>query len=652
MAAQTPLEPRQCDIITTTAPASVRAVAGEPAPDHADDHDSVHEHAPFEPIAILRIVVAALAIAALWFEPPWPWNMAIGIGALLFAGWPILTEAIENVLERRMTMELSMTIAIVAAAAIGEFFTAIVVAFFVLVAEELEHLTVARGRTAIKDLVEFVPLEARVRRGGEIVTLEVSEICPGDLVLVSPGEKIAVDGAVVDGHSSVDQSRITGESMPAEKSVGTSVYAGSINQHGTLEIKVEKIGRDTSFGRIIDAVEKAEKSRAPVQRIADRLAGYLVYFSFAAAIITYLLTQNIRDTISVIIVAGACGVAAGTPLAILGGIGRAANLGAIIKGGVHLETLASIDTIVLDKTGTLTLGEPAVERIIPAHGVSEDDVLRFAAGAEMHSEHPLAHAVMAEAARCGIRPSEPETFSYTLGHGIKAQIDSKSVLVGNRKMMTASGIAAPERPAGATGSDILVAVDGVYYGEIFVADPVRPEARQAMDDLAAIGIRTVLLSGDLQSVAEEVAKRLDIAEARGDMLPENKFKRIRELMAEGRHVAMVGDGVNDAPAISSAHLGIAMGSGTDVAKESANVVLIGNDLVKLVETIRIARRTRSIIMQNFIGTIGVDTLGIVLAAFGMLNPLIAALIHVGSELLFLLNSARLLPATDRFRPGR
>lgn len=639
-----------CELIASTAPASVR-LPEDGALSDAHEPENVHEHGPFEPMAIVRIAVAALAIAVLWFEPPWPWNVATGVAALTFAGWPILREAFENVLERRMTMELSMTIAIVAAAAIGEFFTAIVVAFFVLVAEELEHLTVARGRTAIKDLVEFVPREARVRRNGAIVTMEVAQIVPGDSVLVSPGEKIPVDGSVSDGHSSVDQSRITGESMPAEKTVGTTVYAGSINQHGALEIKVERVGRDTSFGRIIEAVEKAERSRAPVQRIADRLAGYLVYFSFAAAVLTYLITQNIRDTISVIIVAGACGVAAGTPLAILGGIGRAANLGSIIKGGVHLETLAKIDTIVLDKTGTLTLGEPTLERILPAPGISEADVLRFAASAEMHSEHPLAHAILVEAERRGITPMEPETFSYTLGHGIKARIDSQSVLVGNRKMMVASQIDVPQRQEDATGSDILVAVDGEFYGEILVADPIRLEAKQAMDDLAALGIRTVLLSGDLQSVTEQVAKRLDIAEAHGDMLPENKFRRIRELMGEGRHVAMVGDGVNDAPALSSANLGIAMGSGTDVAKESADVVLIGNDLVKLVETIRIARRTRGIILQNFVGTIGVDTLGIALAAMGMLNPLIAALIHVGSELLFLLNSARLLPAADRFRPS-
>lgn len=617
----------------------------------AESHHGHDEAVPFEPMAIARIVVAALAIALLWFEPPAPWTMLVGVGALVFCGWPIFREAVENLIERRMTMELSMTIAIVAAAGIGEFFTAIVVAFFVLVAEELEHLTVQRGRTAIKDLVDFVPAEARVRRGGEIVTLKVAEIVAGDAVLVSPGEKLPVDGTVTGGHSSVDQSRITGESMPAEKSAGATVYAGSINQAGSLEIRVDRVGRDTTYGRIIEAVEQAEQARAPVQRLADKLAGYLVYFALGAAIITYLITQNIRDTISVIIVAGACGIAAGTPLAILGGIGRAAKLGSIIKGGVHLETLGRIDTIVLDKTGTLTLGRPVVERLLPAPGVSEADLLRIAAAAELHSEHPLAQAVLDAARQAGIAVEEPDSFSYTLGRGIEATVGGRIVQVGSRKMLEKAGIEAPPRPANALGSEIMVAVDDRFFGEILVRDPVRPEARQAMADLAALGLKTVLLSGDLMPVARSVAAELSIGEAEGEMLPEDKLARIRAMVAAGRHVAMVGDGVNDAPALTAATLGIAMGSGTDVAKESADVVLIGNDLVKLVETMRIARRTRLIIWQNFAGTIGVDTLGIVLAAFGMLNPLLAALIHVGSELLFLLNSARLLPAADRLKPA-
>lgn len=607
-------------------------------------HQTVHDHAPFETMAIARILVAVLGAAVVWFRlwEPLPQVSVIGLAALLFAGWPMFSEAVENLLARRMTMELSMTIAILAAAGIAEWFTALVVALFVLVAEELEHLTLAQGRVAIRDLVDFIPPEARVRRNGGVSTLTLDQVRVGDHVLVSPGEKVPVDGVVVEGHSYVDQSRITGESMPAEKHVGGQVYAGSINQMGALEIAVERVGRDTSYGRIIQAVEAAEQTRAPVQRLADRMAGYLVYVALAAAVLTYLITRNIRDTISVVIVAGACGIAAGTPLAILGGIGRAARLGSIIKGGVHLETLGRVRTVVLDKTGTLTLGEPAVQGITLGEGFSEDELLRLSAAAEFHSEHPLARAVVAEATRRGLDVPEPETFSYTMGRGIAAQVEGRTVLVGNRKLLVAHGVASPEREPTPVGSDIVIAIDGRYAGDILVADQIRPEAKGALASLHDLGIRSVLLTGDTRLVAQAVGRELSIDEVISDMLPEDKLARIKALVEQGECVAMVGDGVNDAPALSAASLGIAMGSGTDIAKESADVVLIGNDLGKLVETLKIARKTRRIIWQNFYGTLGIDALGMALAAAGYLNPLIAAFIHVGSELAFILNSARLL----------
>lgn len=606
-------------------------------------HD-VHDHAPFEPLAIARIIVAVIGAAAVWFRLWEPVSQVsiIGLVTLIFVGWPIFSEAMANVLARRMTMELSMTIAILAAAAISEWFTALVVALFVLVAEELEHLTLAQGRLAIRDLVDFIPSEARVRRNGVVSLLPLDQVQPGDSVLVSPGEKVPVDGVVIEGHSYVDQSRITGESMPAEKHAASTVFAGSINQMGALEIAVERVGRDTSYGRIIQAVEAAEQTRAPVQRLADRMAGYLVYVALAAALLTYLITRDIRDTISVVIVAGACGIAAGTPLAILGGIGRAARLGSIIKGGVHLETLGRLRTVVLDKTGTLTLGEPNVQGITLGAGMSEAELLRLAASAEFHSEHPLARAVVREALRHNLVVPEPEAFSYTIGRGISARVEGRSVLVGNRKLLEENGVAAPDREPTPIGSDIVIAVDGRYAGDIMVADSLRPEAVGAIQALHQLGIRAVVLTGDTRLVAEAVGRTLGIDEVVAEMLPEDKLARIKALVAKGDGVAMVGDGVNDAPALSAADLGIAMGSGTDIAKESADVVLIGNDLGKLVETLRIARKTRGIIWQNFYGTLVVDGVGIVLAAFGYLNPLLAAFIHVGSELAFILNSARLL----------
>lgn len=621
-------------------------------PHHDHDHDGHDHDHPFEWTEAARIALVTVAAAAVWFRvwEPFPAVSVIGIVGLLIGGWPILKEAFENIVERCMTMELSMTIAIAAAAAIGEFFTALVITLFVLVAEVLEGLTVGRGRKAIRDLLEFLPREVSVRRAGAIQSVSAEKLSVGDAILVAPGGRIPVDGAVLSGHSFVDESRITGESLPVEKTAGTHVFAGSINQSGALEVAAERIGRDTSYGKIIEAVERAEKSRAPVQRLADRLAGYLVYFALGAAVLTFLITRDIYSTISVIIVAGACGIAAGTPLAILGGIGRSARLGAIIKGGVHLETLGHVDTVVLDKTGTLTFGRPEVQQVVPAAGTTADQLLDAAATAELRSEHPLGKAILAYARGKGREIVEPTSFAYTPGRGIRAKTGDATVLVGNRAWMTDNGIGGIDAPktsgheTGGAGTEILVARDGALLGSIVVADTVRPEAKAAIASLQRMGMRTILLTGDAKHVATAVGSALGIKEVEAELLPEDKLKRIEALVAQKRIVAMVGDGVNDAPSLAQANVGIAMGSGTDVAQESADVVLLGNDLERFVETLAVARRTRGIIWQNFAGTIGVDTLGIVLAAFGFLNPLLAAAIHVVSELVFILNSARLLPA--------
>ncbi|HEX8781893.1 MAG TPA: HAD-IC family P-type ATPase, partial [Steroidobacteraceae bacterium] len=356
----------------TTVPAAYPHEAHEQGDDLHADHGDAHEdeHALEWP-EMLRIALVAVAAAAVWWHvwEPLPRISLIGVAGLLIGGWPIFKEALENLFAKRMTMELSMSIAIIAAAAISEFFTALIITLFVLVAEVLEGMTVSRGRRAIRDLLDFLPRAVAVRRAGAVAQVDAGSLAVGDAVLVNPGGRIPVDGTVIAGHSFVDQARITGESLPIEKTAGAAVFAGSINQSGALEIRTERIGRDTSYGKIIEAVEQAERSRAPVQRLADRLAGYLVYFALGAAALTYLLTHDVRSTISVVIVAGACGIAAGTPLAILGAIGRAARAGAVIKGGLFLEQLGRVNTVVLDKTGTLTHGQPEIHTALPAAGV-------------------------------------------------------------------------------------------------------------------------------------------------------------------------------------------------------------------------------------------------------------------------------------------
>jgi len=615
----------------------------------AAERHIAEDHREIDHLELARVSFVALAAAAVWFHlwEPFPHVSVIGIVATLIGGFPIFKEAFENIIERRMTMELSMTIALVAALSIGQAFTALVITAFVLAAEILEHLTVSRGREAIGDLLRYLPRTAFVRRDGAIREVPADALAIGDEVLVNPGSLVPVDGAVIAGSSFVDEARITGESMPAEKLVDSVVYAGTVNQRGALEIRAERLGRDTSFGRIIEAVESAERSRAPIERLADRFSGYLVYFALAAAVLTYLVTRNIVATISVIIVAGACGIAAGTPLAVLGAVGRAARAGAIVKGGRYLEALAAVDTVLFDKTGTLTIGKPEVRTLFPAPGVTPELLLGAAAIAERRSEHPLGTTIVAYAESRGIVVAEPETFTYMPGRGIRARFEGRTILVGNAALLGDEAVDARANSSDEATTEVHVAYDGKYLGSINIADAIRPEAVAAIAALKAMSIRTVLLTGDVTRVAVVVAKELNVDEVFAELLPEQKSAHVGKLVDAGKIVAMVGDGVNDAPALARATVGVAMGSGTDVARESADVVLLGNDLLRFVETVSIARRTKGVVMQNFIGTIVVDSVGILLAALGLLNPLLAAFIHVASELTFILNSTRMLAPRER-----
>lgn len=632
--------------------------AGCTAPGCTDTHEH-HEHESgahdehdhgFEWQEGARIAIVAIAAALVWFRvwEPFAKVSVIGLVGALIGIYPILKEAGENVLERRMTMELSMTIAIVAALAIGQFFTALVIIVFVLIAEVLEGLTVRRGRTAIKELLNLLPREVTIRRNGRTEQISTENIRLGETVEVKPGERVPVDGEVVGGNSFVDQATITGESLPVEKLPGSVVYAGTVNQSGALDIRVTGIGRETAFGRILKAVEEAERSRAPIQKTADRLAGYLVWFALGCALLTFLITRNLTSTISVIIVAGACGIAAGTPLAILGGIGRSARAGAIVKGGLYLELLGSIDTVVFDKTGTLTVGNPEVTAIVPANDHTEREVLELASIAEQRSEHPLGKAIVRKAAEAQIQARTPEKFDYVPGKGIHCSSDGLEILVGNKALLESYKVSLNGNEGGANQSSmILVARNGSYVGAVSIADTLRPEAKDAVRALHEMGLRIVLLTGDAKPIAESVAKQVGIDEVHAEVLPDEKSEVIKRLVTAKRKVAMVGDGINDAPALMQATVGIAMGSGTEVARESANIMLIGNDLLRLVETIKISRRCHRIIMQNFGGTLVVDGIGVGLAAFGLLNPLLAAFIHVASELTFILNSARLLPRSTQ-----
>ena len=569
--------------------------------------------------------------------------------ATTIGGLPIFKETFEAIRRRSINMEASMTIGAVASLAIGEFIPAAVIIFFALLAEELESLTMQRGRQAIASLFAKAPKMATVRRNGAEIAVPADSVEVNETVIVKPGQKIPVDGVVLNGSAFIDEAPITGESMPAEKLVGSRVFAGSINTSGFLEIDATRVGRDTTFARIIHLVEEAERSKAPIQRLGDRLAAAVVYIALFLAALTFIVTRNTLAAISVIVVAGACGIAAGTPLALLASITKAAKRGMIVKGGVCVEQLSKIDTVVIDKTGTLTLGEP---RIVCIRSLDEHDnkqIVQFAAMAEGHSAHPLARAVLIKAAELGTKKLEHSSCEYLPGKGMVCRFNDDEILVGNRALLRSYSVEEPDQLQQLVYEEsrngrtiVLVAHNKHACGALSVADVVRDEAKQAITKLKAMGLRVVMLTGDNKITAQAVAEELGIDEVYGNLLPEEKLEKVRELIASGRRVAMVGDGINDAPALAEATIGIAMGSGTDVALETANVALMTNDLRKIPQLITLGKANGNVITGNFAGTIVVDGFGVALAMLGLIHPLIAAFIHTFSELAFMLNSARLL----------
>ncbi|PLW00851.1 cadmium-translocating P-type ATPase [Corynebacterium ulcerans] len=585
----------------------------------------------------VALCAVALALGLTW---PWPTMPAIAVLGLVVGCWPIALEAFEDLRHRKMSMELSMFIAIVASAAIGEWITSLVITAFALAAEILEDLSLDRGREALTDLMTFLPETVQVRRDHETTLVPLHEVVTGDTVIVSPGGRIPVDGIVISGESSADQSRITGEPLPVDITVGDNVFAGSINQVGVVEIRAQRVGTESSYGRIIAAVEQAQSTEPPAQRLADKLAAWLVYLALSSAVITYLITHDLKATIAVVVVAGACGIAAGTPLAVLAAIARIARNGAFIKDGAHLEALSSVDTIVFDKTGTLTTGVPTVVKVVPSTSIDCEELLTLAGTAEAYSEHPLGQAVVAYVRAQGLPIGQAEDFVYQPGQGVTVTIAGKTVRAGNRSLVSG----APDTvDAHGTATAVHISIDGHYAGTILLADAIRDSAQSAIAGLKKLGLRTMMLTGDQETAARAVAAELGIDEVHAGLLPDDKLAIIDAQRTAGRTIAMIGDGVNDAPALAHATVGIAMGSGADIAQESSDVVLISSDLNDLAHTVHVAKRARKIIMFNFIGTVAIDVLGMILAAYGLLSPVFAAFIHVGSETAFILNSARLIP---------
>ena len=573
----------------------------------------------------------------------------VAIGATLVGGYPVFVETFHSLRHRSINMEVSMTVAIVASLLVGQFTAAVVVTFFVLLSEFIEAYAVDKGRATIVKLERSIPRRALVRRDGKEIETVVESIQPGETVIVRDGERIPVDGNLVKGSGFVNQSAITGEAIAVEKLVGSRVFAGSVDQSGVFEVRTEKVGNETVFGQIIRLVEEAESRKAPIQRISDKLAAWLVEFTIFFAVITFFVTRNLISTISVIVVAGACGVAAGTPLAIVAVMGGLAKKGVIVKGGVYVQEMSKVDTVVIDKTGTLTLGDPEVTDVVGLDGCSEEQVLTYASAAERFSKHPLAHAIMAKAQALGVSSESGVSSDYLAGKGIVSWYDGEQVLVGNSVLMNEQHVPLSNdvdttitSKVSEGKTTVLVAHGGRICGVIGISDKVRDESREAVKELGRMGLSTIMLTGDNKVASKSVGEQVGIDEVHAELLPADKVSYIEQLSGSGRRIVMVGDGVNDAPALALANVGVGMGAGTDIAIEEADIVLMTNDLGRIPTIIKASKQAYGVIMQNFYGTLIVDGIGLGLAFEGLLNPLFAAGIHVVSELIFILNSARLI----------
>jgi heavy metal translocating P-type ATPase len=474
----------------------------------------------------------------------------------------------------------------------------------------------------------------------------------GDRVLVRPGDRVPVDGTILSGEASLNEASITGESMPVDKTTGAKVFAGTTSQSGAVVLRADRVGRETTIGRIIQVVRAAQEQKGAVQKIADRFAVYFTPVILSIAVLVWFLTRDLYRVMAVLVIACPCALVLATPTAVVASVGNAARRGGLIKGGVSLETAGRVTAVAFDKTGTLTRGQPIVVAVEPFGGRSVRDVLQMAAIAEVRSEHPLGRAVVEHARAEGLTPADPEHFTMTFGRGVEATRDGRRLEVGNHRILderdaALDALVAHER-RGRTA--LVVRVDGESWGVIALADAVRPQARSMVERLQALGVRRiVMLTGDHAVTAQAIAGEVGITEVRAGLLPEQKLDVIRKLRAAGEIVAMVGDGVNDAPALALADVGIAMGAaGTDVALETADVALMGDDLSLLPEILALSRRALGIIRQNIWGfAVFVNVAGIVLAGSGVLSPIGAALVHNVASLFVVINSGRLLT----FRSG-
>ena len=621
---------------------------------HKHEHDGGHGHdhgAPGWGYALFCAATAGLLVIYLAGFLTSIFGVDLALILAFVAGYPLIRHAISDVLRGHLSSHLTIAIAAGAAIAIGEYFAAAEVMFIMLIGEGLEHYTVHRARRAIAGFVEMQPAMARVRRDGVEVEVDPVEVAAGETVVVRPGETVPVDGSVRVGKSSVDQSMISGEPIPAEKSPGDPIFSGSVNEYGLLEIEAERVGSDTTLARIARMIEEAQERRAPIVRMADRMARFFLPAVLVASGAIYFFTGEMLRTVAALIVACPCALVLATPAAMAAAIARLGRQGVLVKGGEIIERLAAIDVVAFDKTGTLTAGRPAVSAVMPVPGVDEEELLRLAAGAEQSSEHLLGRAVVDSAKARGLVLPPSEGFEMRPGMGVTALVEGREVVVGTRKMLgdsLAEGDWFDDALASASSggqTPVAVAADGRLLGVLALRDPLRDEAAGAIASLRNDGTgRLLMLTGDEEATADFVAQAAGIDEVHARLLPEEKVRRLRALRSEGLRVLMVGDGVNDAPSLAAADVGLAMGQGAaDLSAEAAQVVFLKDRLDQIPLLLLYAKKTllrikASILLFAF----GVNFGAVGFAAAGMLSPAWAAIVHQGSSLAVILNCMRLL----------
>ena len=568
----------------------------------------------------------------------------IGVLLVLISGAPIFANVIRATLKRQVISHTLMSIGALAALIVGEWTTAMVVVFFMHIGNYTERLTAEGARRAVKDLTVLAPQTARVEVNNEEKEIPIGEVKLNDIVVIRPGEKIPVDGEVIAGHAAVDQSSVTGESTPADAGIGSKVYAATLLTQGTLKVKTQAVGAQSTFGRVVKMVEEAEAHRATVQQFADKFSTYYLPVVMGIAALTFLFTRNPLSTAAVLLVACSCTIALATPIAMLATIGANAKHGVLIKGGKYLETLARADILLIDKTGTLTLGKPTVTDILSFNGMDEASLLSYAASADRYSEHPLADALRRAAHERGLPLHDVSNFESIAGMGVRAVLDVTTVSVGRRSLQEGTSIPSQVPALEAQGKTVLyVSVEGKLAGVVATSDTLRSEVPEALQKALLLGIKKIeLLTGDNDTVAASVADALGIS-YRASLMPEDKIRVVKEYQSQRHVVVMVGDGINDAPALAQADVGVAMGGvGTDIAIEAAHITLMHENWMLIPHVIAAAKRTMRVVKGNLGFTAAYNIIGLALAAFGFLPPMLAAALQSIPDLGILGNSARLL----------